>query len=110
MSRRKTIGLAAASAMLAGLGAFGATAAYAASSSPSPQPAPSGSPTATRTATSSTDAMIRHCTNQLPAGERANAREQMQKMMTTGDNTATNPMTNNSMMGGSPGSETSGMG
>jgi hypothetical protein len=82
MTKRKTLAVAAATALLIGSGAFGATTALA---------SPSGAaPAAALTATSSpppgiregsTDAMIRHCTQQLPAAERGKAQQQMRAMM-----------------------------
>ncbi|MCP3818817.1 hypothetical protein NLX86_12065 [Streptomyces sp. A3M-1-3] len=81
MIKRRTIGVAVATALLGGLGAYGATA-FASSSATDPRPSPSAtaSPGGTHDGLDR-DEMIRHCTDQLPAGERAKARQQMDKMM-----------------------------
>jgi hypothetical protein len=79
MIKRNMVGLAMAASLVAGLGAYGATSAFAATTDPTAKPAPSsGSPAADR------DAMIQHCTQHLPAGDRAKAREQMRRMMSGG--------------------------
>lgn len=98
MIGRKMIGgLAVAASMAGGLGAYGAASAFAAttaSSTPasSPKPTPSASPT-------SRDAMIRHCTDHMPAGERAKARQQMQHMMSGDSAMMSGGTTGSSMMG-----------
>lgn len=97
MIRRRTLGLAVATALLGGLGTYGATSAFAATPSPGPQPAPS----APSGGMSNRDAMIRHCSNQLPADERAKAGEQMQRMMTNSGHTDGTSMMGGSMMGSS---------
>lgn len=79
MIKRRTIGLAAATAVLGGLGAYGATAAFAATEPPAPKP----TTTQSESGKGGTDEMIRHCTDHLPADERAKARQQMEKMMST---------------------------
>lgn len=89
MIRRRVAGLAISALMLGGIGVYGAGTAFAATPTPSPSSTPSqgsGHPDIDR------DAMIRHCTDQLPADQRAKAREQMEKMMST--------MDGDSMMGG----------
>src|SRR4051812_18747331 len=95
MIRYKIAGLAIAAIVTAGLGGASAFAATADSpaSAPAPKPTPSASPT-------DRDAMIRHCTDHLPAGDRAKARQQMQKMM-SGDMMSGR---GGSMMGDTPGS------
>ena len=109
--------------MLGGLGAYGATAAFATTEPPTPKP----STTQSDSGEGGTEAMIRHCTDQLPAGERAKARAQMEKMMSTmpADMTSMMPkdmkgmegmmsgadgMSMNSMPGGAPQDEHHGMG
>ncbi|AEW95101.1 hypothetical protein SCATT_27300 [Streptantibioticus cattleyicolor NRRL 8057 = DSM 46488] len=69
MIRRRTIGIAAATTLLAGLGTYGATAAFATTSGPGPQVTSPASPSAQN----GREGVIRHCTDQLPAGERATA-------------------------------------
>ncbi|MET9834051.1 hypothetical protein ABZ078_33225 [Streptomyces sp. NPDC006385] len=83
MIKRRTIGLAAATAVLGGLGAYGATTAFA---TPSAEPTPSPTQTSEtgRHADIDTDSMIRHCTDQLPAADRAEARQLMENMMSNG--------------------------
>ncbi|MCY0955155.1 hypothetical protein [Streptomyces sp. H27-S2] len=77
MIKRRAVGLAAATVVLGGLGAYGAVTAFADSPAVSAPPA-----TTTLSVTAGDlDAMIRHCTDQLPAGERAEARQQMEQMM-----------------------------
>jgi hypothetical protein len=100
MIRRTMIGLAAAATLTGGLGAYGAASAFAATTAPTP-PASSSKPTPSASSTSPAgrDAMIRHCTDHLPAGERAKARQQMQRMM-SGDGTMMSGGTaGSSMMG-----------
>ncbi len=67
MMKHQKAGLAVAAAALVGLGASGT--AYAASS-------PDEDPNSAE--------MIEHCTDQLPAGDRADMREQMERMMSEG--------------------------
>ncbi|MET9835435.1 hypothetical protein ABZ078_40550 [Streptomyces sp. NPDC006385] len=99
MIKRRTIGLAAATVVLGGLGAYGATA-FAADSTPTPKPSSSQSSETGRHTDSDGDreAMIRHCTDQLPTDDRAEARQQMEKMMS--DGMMSDSMTGGSMMGG----------
>ncbi len=99
MIKRRTIGLAAATVVLGGLGAYGATAF--AASSPSPEPSSTHSSDSGRGTDSADDreAMIRHCTDQLPAADRAEARQHMEKMMS--DGMMSDGMHSDSMMGGS---------
>ncbi|MGW9028077.1 hypothetical protein ACWGQ5_28750 [Streptomyces sp. NPDC055722] len=105
MIKRRTIGLAVATAVLGGVGAYGATA-FAADSSPSPTPSSTQSSGSGRRADNSggREAMIRHCTNQLPAADRAKAKQEMEKMMSGGG------MMSDSMMGGSSDGGHPGMG
>jgi hypothetical protein len=81
MIRNRMIGLAMAATLVGGLGVYGAGSAFAATTASGPKPTPSAS----SMSPADRDAMIRHCTDHLPAGERAKAREQMQRMM-SGDN------------------------
>ena len=78
MIKRRTIGLAAAT-VIGGLGVYGATAAFATTETPAPTP----STTQGDSGEGGTEAMIRHCTDQLPVGERTEARDQMEKIMST---------------------------
>ncbi|MEU0108401.1 hypothetical protein ABZ313_23990 [Streptomyces sp. NPDC006251] len=98
MIKRRSIALAAATALLGGLGAYGAATAFAASPSPEPQPtvSPSASASPDPDGRMNKEQMIRHCTDQLPADERDEARRQMDKMM-SGD---MDEMMGGSMMGG----------
>ncbi|WP_033309262.1 hypothetical protein RFN58_35700 [Streptomyces iakyrus] len=100
MIKRRTIGLAAATVVFGGLGTYGATA-FAADSPPSPKPSATQSSESGRHADSADgrEAMIRHCTDQLPAEDRAKARQQMEKMMS--DGMMSDGMNSDSMMGGS---------
>jgi hypothetical protein len=100
MIRRKVIGLAAAATLAGGLGTYGAASAFAASTASStPVSSPKPTPSASSASPAGRDAMIRHCTDHLPAGERAKARQQMQHMM-SGDNTMMSGGTaGDSMMG-----------
>ncbi|MET9834009.1 hypothetical protein ABZ078_33005 [Streptomyces sp. NPDC006385] len=95
MIKLRTIGVAAATLVLGGIGAYGATA-FAADSPSRPKPSSTQSPESGRGADSDGDrkAMIRHCTDQLPKEDRAETRRQMEKMMSDG-------MESGSMMGGS---------
>ncbi|GHE39000.1 hypothetical protein ABZ508_14435 [Streptomyces lavendulocolor] len=99
MIKRRTIGLAAATVVLGGLGAYGATA-FAADPSPSPKPSSTQTAESGRHEDSTHDreAMIRHCTDQLPAADREKARQQMERMMS--DGMMSSSMTGDSMMGG----------
>ncbi|WP_331753188.1 hypothetical protein OG440_39550 (plasmid) [Streptomyces sp. NBC_00637] len=100
MIKRKTVGLAAAAALLGGLGAFGATTAFASSPSTDPKPTPTATTSTPATGDSAdTNAMIRHCTKHLPAGERDKAEKQMRDMMADRDHES-----GDSMMGGTSGS------
>lgn len=96
MIKRRSIGLVAATAVLGGLGAYGATSAFAAPSPAGPRPSGTQSAETTGGANShgSQKEMIRHCTDQMPVADRAEARRQMEKMMSGG-------MMSDSMMGGS---------
>ncbi|GAA3137652.1 hypothetical protein JOF29_000104 [Kribbella aluminosa] len=89
--------MAVATTLLGGLGTYGA-AAFAAPPA-DPRPAPS----ATVSTAPGVDAMIRHCTDQLPAGERGAAEKEMREMMT-------HHGAGNSMMGGSAGNSMMGSG
>ncbi|MFF4756430.1 hypothetical protein ACWD5R_40460 [Streptomyces sp. NPDC002514] len=82
MIKRRTIGIAAATVVLGGIGAYGATA-FAADQSPSLSPSSIQSSGSVHSGGSAADrkAMIRHCTNQLPAADRAKAKQQMEEMM-----------------------------
>ena len=94
MIKRSTLGVAMATALLAGLGGYGAAHAFAAA--PPAEPAPVTPNVDSRTqADSSYDrrAMVRHCTDLLPAEDRAAARRQMEQMMSEA-------MVSNSMMAG----------
>lgn len=94
MFTRRTVALAVATVALAAAGAYGANTAFAATPTPTPTStsAPTVTPAPTSTATPSPsreadhpgmdrDAMIKHCTDQLPAKEREAAREHMEDMM-----------------------------
>ncbi|MFD7447064.1 hypothetical protein [Streptomyces sp. NPDC059909] len=96
MIKRRTIGLAVATAVLGGVGTYGATAALAATSASEPRPAATYSSDSGPGARAGHDReeMIRHCTEHLPASERAKARQHMEEMMSEG-------MMSGSMMGGS---------
>ncbi|UQA91072.1 hypothetical protein [Streptomyces halobius] len=85
MIKRRTIGLAAATAIIGGLGAYGATGAFAATE-PAPKPITTqiSDPDGRADSGGGKEAMIRHCTDQMPAGDRAAARQQMEKMMSDG--------------------------
>ncbi|MEU2110809.1 hypothetical protein [Streptomyces sp. NPDC019507] len=83
MIRRRAIGVAVATTLLGGLGAYGATAALAASASGEPRP----TPPLTHTQPSGNghgmgmEELIRHCTDHLPADQRDKARQHMEEMM-----------------------------
>lgn len=88
MIRRKIIGLTVAATILGGASAYGTATAFAATPTPAPTPTATPSATATPTPTPSgshdgmdRDAMIRHCTDHLPADQRDKARQQMEDMM-----------------------------
>lgn len=97
MSRRRTLGLAAATSLVVALGAYGASTALAAGTIPTHQPTPSTS--TAPTASSSRDAMIGQCVHAMPTDDRASAQQDMQQMMNTGPDSSTN-----SMMDGGSGS------
>lgn len=98
--KRKMIGLAAATAVLGGLGSYGAASAFAATSPPDPRTSTTqSSETGGRVdGHGSQEEMIRHCTEQLPADDRAEARQQMERMMSGG--MMSGSMMGDSMMGG----------
>ncbi|UQA91145.1 hypothetical protein [Streptomyces halobius] len=103
MIKRRAIGLAVATAVLGGLGAYGATAAFATTEPPAPKPTTAQSDSGDRAdSESAKEDMVRHCTDQLPAGERAKARAQMEKMMSA-DMTSMMPKDMKSMMSGADG-------
>ncbi|MEU0042880.1 hypothetical protein [Streptomyces werraensis] len=106
MIKRRTLGVVAATALLGGLGAYGASAAFASSSDTTPSPAPSStsSPNTRGDDSKDTDAMIRHCTEHLPADQRDKAEKQMREMMSDHDD-----MSEHSMMGDSSGESMGGM-
>lgn len=79
MIKRRTLGLAAATAVLGGLGAYGSVTATAATPTTGPKPT-----TTQSSAGGDREAMIRHCTDQLPPGDQAKARQQMEQMMSDG--------------------------
>ncbi|MDT9692982.1 hypothetical protein Q5762_32610 [Streptomyces sp. P9(2023)] len=110
MINRRTIGVAAATALLGGLGAYGAATAFASPSATDPQPTPSATASTNSTHDGmDRDEMIRHCTDQLPAGERAKARQQMEKMMPADmDGMMSGSMTGGGMDGMMSGSMTGG--
>ncbi|MFL6056686.1 MAG: hypothetical protein ACJ72W_27875 [Actinoallomurus sp.] len=82
MIRHKMIGVAVAATIVGGFGAYEAASAFAETTAPATSPsAPTPSPSASSTGH---DAMIRHCTEHMPAGERAKARQEMQHMMSGG--------------------------
>lgn len=81
MTKRRTIGLAAATALLGGLGTYGAATA---SATPSAEARPSTTQSSERDGRADAGSMIRHCTDQLPAADRAEARQLMKNMMSEG--------------------------
>ncbi|MHB9857541.1 hypothetical protein [Streptomyces sp. YIM S03343] len=80
MIRRKTLAVAAAAALLGGLGTYGATAAFASSSDASPRATASATVSRTSDAKDS-NSMIQQCVKHLPAKDRAAAEKQMREMM-----------------------------
>ncbi|UGY91279.1 hypothetical protein [Streptomyces gobiensis] len=114
MIKRRTIGVTVATALLGGLGAYGATAAFAASPSLAPQPTATSTDSPGGADGMDRDEMIRHCTDHLPADERAKARQQMEKMMSGGMDKmmsgGMNGMMSGSMTGGMSGDGHHGMG
>jgi hypothetical protein len=97
MTKRRTISLAAATAILGGLSVYGATATFASGGAPTPSTSPAISMMAGsgHHVHSNADkaAMIRRCTDQLPANERAKARQQMGTMMSSGSSGSTTTST-----------------
>lgn len=82
MITRTTLGVAAATALLAGLGGYGAANAFAAA--PPVERAPVTQNVDSRTQADNShnkEAMVRHCADPLPAEDRAAARRQMEQMM-----------------------------
>lgn len=80
MIRRKVIGLVVAATVLGGASAYGAATAFAATPTPTPTATPTPTPSGGHGGMDR-DAMIRHCTDHLPAGQRDKARQQMEDMM-----------------------------
>ncbi|MFF4550762.1 hypothetical protein [Streptomyces sp. NPDC001435] len=80
MIKRRTLAVAAATTLLSGLGAYGAATAFASPSDPTPQPTSSAT-ASPKSDGMDRDAMIRHCTKGLPAGERASAERHMREML-----------------------------
>lgn len=72
--------MAAATALLGGLGTYGATTAVASPSDTALKPAPSAT-SSPSTGGKSTDDMIQHCLKYLPADERGAAQKRMHEMM-----------------------------
>ncbi|WP_327582263.1 hypothetical protein OHA25_40895 [Nonomuraea sp. NBC_00507] len=82
MIRRKVIGLAVAATFLGGASVYGAATASAATPAPAPTPSATSTPTPNGNHDGmDRDAMIRHCTDHLPADQRDKARQQMEDMM-----------------------------
>lgn len=88
MNRPKTLALATATTLLAGLGVYGATASFASSSDTAPRttasataPTTSKSKTNSKSTSNSPDAMIQQCVKYVPAKDRAAAQKQMREMM-----------------------------
>ncbi|EGX61028.1 MULTISPECIES: hypothetical protein [Streptomyces] len=109
MIRHRTIAVAAATALLGGLGAYGAATAFAATSDTTPEPTPSAtsSPSA---GGKSTEAMIQRCLKDMPANERGAAEKQMRKM--TSEHSMMDGgsgMSMNGMMGSGSGTSMNGM-
>lgn len=100
--RRRTLAVAAATTLLAGLGAYGATTAFASSSHPSPGSAATAtvSPAADG---KNADAMIRRCASHLPAKDRGAVEKQMREMMSGHHGTSTNGMMGSASPGSSSG-------
>jgi hypothetical protein len=104
-TRRRTLAVAAATTLLAGLGAYGATTAFAAPSHPSSRSAATATATVSPAADGkNTDTMIRQCVSHLPAKDRAAVKKQMREMMSGHDSTSMN-----GMMGSASPSSPSGM-
>ena len=99
--RRRTLAVAAATTLLAGLGAYGATTAFASSSHSSPGSAATATATVSPAADGkNADAMIRQCVSHLPAKDRGAVEKQMREMMSGHNSTSMNGM----MGSASPGS------
>ncbi|SDN41930.1 hypothetical protein [Streptomyces wuyuanensis] len=83
MIKRRTIGLTVATAVLGGVGIYGATAVFAAVPPTEYRPATTQSSDTGPGARAGQDRdeMIRHCTEHLPASEREKARQHMEETM-----------------------------
>ncbi|MEU2164101.1 hypothetical protein [Streptomyces sp. NPDC019208] len=80
MIRRRTIGVAVATTLLGGLGAYGATAASA-SGEPRPTPPVTHTQPSGNAHGMDMEEMIRHCTDHRPADQRDKARQHMEERM-----------------------------
>ncbi|MDH6522318.1 hypothetical protein [Streptomyces sp. SAI-090] len=111
MNTRRTLAVATATALLGGLGTYGAVTAFASSSDTSTRPASSASASASAKSDSkSTDAMIRQCLKHVPAGERKAMEKQMRSMMSDHKGMSDhNGMSDHSMMNGGSSTSMSGM-
>ncbi|MEU0684015.1 MULTISPECIES: hypothetical protein [Streptomyces] len=115
MNTRRTLAVATATALLGGLGTYGAVAAFASPSDTFARPASSASASVKATASDgsdgkSMDAMIKQCVKHLPADERKAMEKQMRGMMSEHKGMSDhNGMSDHSMMNGGSGTSMGGM-